>query len=381
MDTVKVIKCKGLLASELMKVLHVESVRRILVVTGRNLYESSGAKKTLTSVFDEYSIAFFRYSNPNPRIEDIADCLELARKHSPQIIIGLGGGTAMDIAKITHALVSHVDDPCEYITKSKFLSNPPTQLLILVPTTTGTGSEITQFAVAYIKGRKYSLDHEFLRADYCFLDSELTLSLSPKLVAITAFDALSQAVESYWSLNSTSESRSYAKKALQLLKDNLPLVSENARIDVRDNLLMASHLSGKAIDITRTTAAHAISYGLTSHYGLPHGLAVILTLPSFMVFNQGVDSESNQDARGVDYVRDTLGDIAAILGFEAIEECSTWIQEMLETFGFQMRLRNYGVTRKDIDENIIPSYNEERGRNNPRRVTKRDLKAILMDVW
>jgi alcohol dehydrogenase len=150
--------------------------------------------------------------------------------------------------------------------------------LLLVPTTAGTGSEVTQFATLYRKRRKVSLDADGVRADIALVDPALTDSCPPELTWTCAFDALAHTVESLWSTRSTAESRNYAEAALSLispvLHDSRPTPSS---LD-RDRLSQGATLAGHAIDITRTTAAHAFAYPLTIHFGVPHGLACALNL-------------------------------------------------------------------------------------------------------
>src|SRR5207248_4789041 len=126
---------------------------------------------------------------------------------------------------------------------------------------------------------KYSVCHEFLLPDIAIVDPILTHKMSPRLTAITGMDALSQAIESYWSIHSTEESKGYAREAIRIIVDQLPKAVNEPTNDSRLAMARASHLAGKAINVTRTTAPHALSYALTSRFGVPHGQAVSLTLP------------------------------------------------------------------------------------------------------
>ncbi len=287
----------------------------------------------------------------------------------------------MDVAKATHALLSNPEDPREYILGKREMSQPPAQLLILIPTTAGSGSEATEFAVIYIGKTKYSLASEYLQANYALLDPSLTLSMPSELTVVTALDALSQAMESYWCVNATENSKVYAEEALRIIRRNLPTLKGEITLQTREDLLLASHLSGKAINITKTTAAHAISYSFTSNFGVPHGLAVALTLHRFLVFNYDVSEATIQDRRGVNYVKESITDMIKNMGFLSVEECSQWLRDTMEDLGFSTRLRDYGVKKVDIETLIVPEFNQERGKNNPRRVTMSDLSQILEELW
>lgn len=371
----------GQIAEHLDQIIRDLDANRIFIVTGKNLYSLSGAKQALKQILEGLNVSYFCYSSPNPTIVDIQTSVEKARAHNSQIIVGLGGGTAMDIAKSTRAFVPNMGNPSEYIINKNPFLNLSQQTLVQIPTTAGTGSEITQFAVVYIDGTKYSLDNPLLRAEYCILDPKLTTSMSPKLTIVTALDAMSQAIESLWSVKSTEESRTFAIKALELIGPRFENLRSDLTLDDREALLSASHFAGQAIGITRTTAAHALSYSLTSKYDVPHGLAVALTLPSFFKFNYEIDAESNQDTRGVKFVRDQIEVMTKTLGFDSVDECVNWLKNTIDKFGISLRLRDYGVEQDMIGDVIVSSFNEERGRNNPRKITKNDLMKMLQEIW
>jgi len=381
MTQTQVYYASGRTAEYLSKIIHDLDVHRIFIVTGTNLYSLSGAKQVLEKTLEGLDVKYYHYPSPNPTIEDIRDSVEKSRAHNSQIIIGLGGGTAMDIAKATRAFVPNLGNPADYIINKNPFSNPSQQTLVQIPTTSGTGSEITQFAVVYIEGTKYSLDDPLLKAGYCILDPQLTTSMTPKLTVVTALDALSQAIESFWSIKSTEESRTSSMEALKLIAPRFEKLASELTLEDRDALLTASHLAGQAIGVTRTTAAHAISYSLTSKYDVPHGLAVALTLPSFFNFNYEVDAESNQDPRGVKFVREHIEIIAKSLETDSVNECVNWLKTTIDSFGISLRLRDYGIEQDIIENVIVPSFNEERGKNNPRKVTKDDLTKILLEIW
>ncbi|MHA1864225.1 MAG: phosphonoacetaldehyde reductase [Candidatus Thorarchaeota archaeon] len=380
MTQTKVYFASGRAVEYLSQIIHDLDANRIFIVTGKNLYSLSGAKDTLEQTLEGLDVKYYHYPSPNPTIEDIHAAIEKSRAHNSQIIIGLGGGTAMDIAKATRAFVPNLGNPADYIINKNPFQSPSQQTLVQIPTTAGTGSEITQFAVVYIEGTKYSLDNPLLKAEYCILDPQLTTSMTPKLTVITALDALSQAIESLWSIKSTEESRTSSIEALKLIAPRIEKLASELTLDDREALLTASHLAGQAIAVTRTTAAHAISYSLTSKYDVPHGLAVALTLPSFFNFNYDVDAGSNQDTRGVEFVREQIETIAKLLGQESVTECVNWLKTTIDNLGISLRLRDYGIEHDSIRKVIVPSFNEERGKNNPRRVTKSDLTKILMEI-
>lgn len=151
---------------------------------------------------------------------------------------------------------------------------------IAIPTTSGTGCESTQFAVVYKEGKKISLDSEELLPNVAILDGNLISSLSDLQKRCTLLDAMCQCIESHWSINSTEESRKYSLTGLKAILSNYEQYLKND-LETNKNMLTGANLSGRAINITRTTAPHALSYVITKEYGVPHGCAVALTIIEF----------------------------------------------------------------------------------------------------
>ena len=234
----------------------------IVLVTDGAAYGLCGAEK----FFDEFFVAHPALTithlivpNANPKVETV-QALRNEIKGAVDAFIAVGGGTTIDTAKLLNlAVVSGM--PIKELLTQK---TAPGRLLpcMAFPTTAGTGAEATRFAVCYDGEVKYSVDFEVIRPSDVALVPEFTATLPSYQKASTNFDAYAQAVESLWAKGATDESKEYANRALALMKE--------------DNWPEASYWAGRAIDISRTTAAHAFSYYLTSHYGIPHGHAVYM---------------------------------------------------------------------------------------------------------
>ena len=220
--------------------------RSIVLVTGRASYAACGAKAFLEPFLAGKSVTHLVTVGENARAEDVAE----KRGQLPSEVdayLAVGGGTAMDTAKLVRGLEGAL---------------PP---FLAVPTTAGTGAETTRFAVYYDHGVKKSADDvRYLPTDQ-LLVPDFTATQSPYPRASTEFDAYAQAVESLWSVGGTDESRAYARRALDLMKAG--------------DQMLGSYWAGRAIDISRTTAAHALSYYMTATYGIPHGHAVYMMFP------------------------------------------------------------------------------------------------------
>jgi aspartate aminotransferase-like enzyme/alcohol dehydrogenase class IV len=262
---------------------------RPLIVASDGTMRRTNADRWLpenASVFSEF--------RPNPTVDHAARAASQRDACGADLIIGLGGGSAMDVAKAARALSTQEGTSIA----SRPMSARRTPQLVLIPTTAGTGSEVTQFATLYRNGRKTSLDADGVQADISVVDPMLTDTCDASLTWSCAFDALAHAVESLWSIRSTKHSRLYAHAALSQLVPILTEADEIPTLRDRDALCEASILAGRAINITRTTAAHAFSYPLTTHLGIAHGLACALNLTWLAPLVEDADTDAITDPRG-----------------------------------------------------------------------------------
>lgn len=234
--------------------------KSVVLVTDGPAYSLSGAAAFFDPLLAEAKRLVVK--TPNPKVEEVQALLDELGGFNPTAFIAVGGGTAIDTTKLLNFAITENIKVAEVLT----LKTCPTLLPYLaVPTTAGTGAEATRFAVCYDGETKYSIDFPEIRPSHVLVLHELTASLPAYQKASTNFDAYAQAVESLWARGATDESKAYATKALELMKvDDWP---------------EASYWAGRAIDISRTTAAHALSYYMTSHYGIPHGHAVYMMFP------------------------------------------------------------------------------------------------------
>lgn len=352
--------------------------QRVFLVTGARAYGSSRAAELLKRTLADREMYRFSDFTSSPKLEEVTAAANALRTFAPDIVLAVGGGSAIDIAK-SAAILSAQTGPLEaYVKGGKELSasGPP---VIAVPTTAGTGSEATHFAVIYIGPKKYSLVHPSMLPAYAIIDPMLLASVAPVLAATTGIDALSQAIESYWSVRSTDESKAYATQSITLIKGNIVAMVRERTDDVCLAMAHGAHLAGKAIDISKTTAPHALSYPLTALAGIPHGHAVALTLPATIRFNAEVDEGSVADSRGLAYVRSTLAAINGLLGAADAEEAARVIESLMDAIVLQRRLTALGVVGGDIPS-FMKEISLERLANNPRRMTKKDATRILTDI-
>jgi alcohol dehydrogenase class IV len=360
-------------------VLQRLGARSVLLVTGKSSFTQSGAEAALAGVLSGFRVTRFTEFQPNPQFRDALVGIERCRETQPDVLLAVGGGSAIDTAKLIAGLADQDADPNDILVGAAQITRPGPPL-IAVPTTAGSGSEATHFAVVYRDGTKYSVTHESLLPHTAIVDPCLTHSLSAHTTAVTGLDAFAQAVESVWSVNSTDESRHHARRAVALVVENLCGCVSRPTAETRRAMSEAAHLAGRAINVTRTTAPHALSYVMTSSFGVPHGHAVALTLGQMLVYNSRLTDSDVLDPRGADHVRRAIGDLNGLLGCETSEQARDWITQLIESVGLATRLSDVGI-RSDADRRLIrDGINVERLANNPRRLTPAAVDELLRAV-
>ena len=365
----------------LTQILRENSYKNAFYITGNSPLEQPNIKKVQSIIEKDTNFSHFDDIAPSPTIEGIIKALNAYNEDKFDVIIAMGGGSVLDIGKSV-SIFSQNEGPIEnYLLKKRKIKNKGIPL-ILIPTTAGTGSESTHFAVIFIEKTKFSLaDRKFIHADYVIVDPELTYSLPKRVTAYTGMDALSQGIESFWSIYSTEESKAYSRKAIKLILDNLSKAVHNPDEESRYNMTIAANYAGKAINITKTTACHAISYPITSYFNVPHGQAVALTLPSMIVFNSEVTEDDVLDPRGVEYVKKTMKELISILGVNSFNEAKEKLTELIKTIGLEIKLKDLGIkTQDDIDIIIKNGFNPQRVKNNPRLLSEIQLRKILEEI-
>lgn len=364
---------------KLSELLVKKKVRKILLVTGKKSFAKSGAQKIFDKQLRDFETIVFADFTTNPQYEDVLRGIELLNKENPDIVIACGGGSVIDMAKLMSVLSQQDGDALEYI-KGNTGINTSGKPVIAVPTTCGSGSEATHFAVVYVDKQKHSLAHEYLLPEAVFVDPKLTMSLDKYITATSGLDSLSQAIESYWNINSTNESIFFAKKALELSYENLEKSVNSPDIKSREGMSKAAYYAGKAINITKTTAPHSISYPLTSYFGIPHGHAVALTLPKILEYNYYVNEKDVNDIRGVRHVKGVIDDICSILGEKNVALAADLIKKLILKIGLKVKLSDLGLKEEDIGIIIKNGFDPDRVKNNPRLLTEEHLNKILMDI-
>ncbi len=361
---------------QLIPLLQQIQPRQIFLVIDETAYRLSEAELQLGNVWQSYQISRFTGFAPNPKFEDILRGLAICAANPPDLIVAFGGGTAIDLAKLIGILSVHTSPPEQVIRGAVPITQagPP---LIAIPTTAGTGSEATQFAVAYIAGEKFSVAHPSLLPRWSLIDPVLTYSLPPGLTAATGLDAFCQAIESIWAVDATAGSLVDATHALLTACEHLSNAVNAPTPAARLGMAEASHFAGRAINISKTTAAHALSYRLTSAYGIPHGIAVALTISPLLAYNAQVTAADCQDPRGAADVQARIEQLIQLLGAQDVAEACRKIEQTIAECGCPVSLAEAGITEESELRQLVASVNAQRMSNNPRRLDPEALLTLL----
>jgi alcohol dehydrogenase class IV len=264
---------KHVLENKLNWFLKNRKTKNILIITGQNSFNVSGFKKLAIYKKFKYMMTTFYKKSEIPEIHELEYLIKKINVIKPDLIIALGGGCAIDYAKLANGLHNIKNLKKKIKNDTLKVHSKKTQILA-IPTTAGSGAEVTKFSVIYIKKIKYSVEHNLLKPDFYSLIPKLVIN-SPKIVrSSSGFDAIAQATESIFSKNANTQSLKYSSKSLQYsIKSFLQFVN-NPNINNARQMLVAANLSGKSINIAKTNAPHALSYLFTSKFNIPHGIAV-----------------------------------------------------------------------------------------------------------
>lgn len=334
--------------------------RKALIVTGKSSARLSGALDDVLSVLTGEYVIFDRVEN-NPSVQTVIDGGKLAKEEGCDYVLAIGGGSPLDAAKVMAILAVNEVHPLElYKTGWKNKALP----IIAIPTTAGTGSEVTQYAVLTIEEEetKKGLGGSDLFPQVAYLDPNYTESLPLDVTVDTAVDALSHLVESYLSKRATAASDLVALQGIALWGTTIPALREGVLdLEARDALLLASSLGGIAIAQTGTALVHALGYSLTYYDNLPHGRANAVCMKAYLDYTRQAAPEK------VDTVLELL-ELPSIEAFGKLME--DLFADQIKTLNFSETTIEHYVGKAMLTGNIKNSV------GNP---TEKDLTKILKD--
>ncbi len=345
--------------------------KKVLLLLGKSSFRSSVGHRRLKEGLGGFCLEESDPVEHNPSVTFIQEMWRTLRGRKFDLVVGIGGGSVLDCAKAIRILLTQEDVALEdYVEKRREFQHRGLPL-IAVPTTAGTGSEVTPYASLQTRShQKISLTHPWLFPEIALIDPLLTYSMPKYVTACSGLDALSQAIESFWSVHHTPFSETHSLRAIALILENLPTVlREPSQREARFAMSLASTEAGLAITQTRTTAVHAVSYPLTTFYEIPHGHACALTLPSFIRYNGPV----LEPERGAHLLK--------TLGISSWEEAARRVEGLMDEAGLERSLRKLGLDQQGINNVIENGFRSDRVVNNPREVTQEVLRDILQKIY
>lgn len=336
--------------------------KKLLLVIDSS-YPFLNIKDTIENLPVAEKIKFSNFT-PNPLYEQVCEGIELFKSSQSDTILAVGGGSAIDVAKcLKLAILAKEGNEAIIppVVNTRVECDGSKIPFIAIPTTAGTGSESTHNAVMYYEGAKQTVTNDGVLPDYAILEPSVLKTLPLYQKKCTMMDALCQGIESWWSVNSTEESYEFSRKTIELIMANWRKYIFDNDEEAAANIMLGANYSGRAINITATTAAHAMSYKITSLYGLPHGHAVAICLPVIWEYMLS-HLEKCIDPRGKEYLSGKFHDIAQAMDVEDPYVARDIIICMMR----DMELNNPDSINLEEDLNILSkSVNPVRLKNNP----------------
>lgn len=356
--------------------LKENKIQKLLWVCG-NSWKNQKLCQILEETAKEQNVSIFYFSDfkPNPTYDSVLAGLGCYRENGCNAIAAAGGGSALDVAKCIK-LFSTMDEEMEARKEGSYLKQKSAENhvpFLTIPTTAGTGSEATRYAIIYYKGEKQSVTEDLLLPSHVILCPDVLEGLSDYQRKATMLDVLCHAVESYWAVSADETSQNYAAEAMKLLVENKDGYLENTR-EGNEGMLEAANLAGKAINISRTTVPHAMCYKITSLFGASHGHAAALCLP--VVWEYMLDHmEQVSSPKGRVYVQKNFQELARCLGCEDPRQGVQWMKDLLKELKMEVP-----AIKEEQMELLVSSVNPARLKNNPVAFDREDLKKLYENV-
>jgi len=352
--------------------------KRTLIVTDETM-EKMGlcdkVEKSLREVLEEVDV--FDKVESEPTLA-IADEIVRASKHNYDLVVGIGGGSVLDMAKLASAAAANPEQEASEFLGANKIKNPSVPK-ILIPTTAGTGSEATPFALVITNGKKKAIASSYNLADVVFIDAAFTATMPPRVTAFTGMDALSHAIEAFLSLGANPLTDSFALEAMRKISNNLEeAFSHGDNLNTRMEMSLAAMLAGIAFGNAGVIAGHAIAHAFGARYKVPHGVSAALTLPYIMEYNANAPT-----------VGARMKEIATALVGEKIESAEeaaskaiARVRSMIERLELPARLSDLDVPREDLPE-LAEDVEKEKGylKRNPREMGLGDAMKLLENMW
>ncbi|MGF0470561.1 iron-containing alcohol dehydrogenase [Lysinibacillus fusiformis] len=320
----------------------------ILIVTDPFLKELGLTDKVQQPLLSKgYATTIYTDIAPEPPLAIGEKLVDFTRKHQFDLVIGLGGGSALDLAKLAAVLAVHDGKVADYLnlTGTKALEQKGLPK-ILIPTTSGTGSEVTNISVLSLDTTKDVVTHDYLLADSAIVDPELTISLPPKVTAATGVDALTHAIEAYVSVNANEVTDSLALQAIRLISGSIrTAVLEGENKQARSDMSYGSYLAGLAFFNAGVAGVHALAYPLGGQFHIAHGDSNAVLLPYVMGYIRQSCEKRMKD------ILDAMGLSSAYLSQEeASYKCVDALQQLVQDVNIPSTLKGFDIPEEALEQ-------------------------------
>ena len=354
---------------DIEKTFRSKKISNILFISGRNSFFKTQANIFFDKILKNKNKFFYFKKQKFPDFEELKEIIRFKEKIKPDLVIAVGGGCVLDYAKVA------INFSSSAFLKEKIINSAIEKTirkkvkLLAIPTTAGSGAESTSNAVLYINNIKFSVEGNLICPDYFFIEPKFLQSTNLITDASAGFDAISQAVESMFSLKSNTKSLNFSSKALKLLLKNFESFIQRKQLTNSYNMAIGANFSGKAINISKTALPHALSYPFSILYDVPHGHAVSLTFNEFLKFNY-----SNLQKNSANFsLEERFKALFKITNTGNIFELDNYFKVIKKKAGLEQNFSKLGVNIKSDYNKIIEGVNEQRLKNNPIKLKKEDL--------
>ena len=358
-------------SEDILKYINDKSFKKIFVLCGKKSFVNSGAENLLKNISNKEIKLFYKKSEI-PILEELIEIIKDIKNFKPDLFLAIGGGAVIDYAKIAN-VVDIRPDLAELIVNYTYPFKKKYTKLAVIPTTAGSGAEVTSNAVIYVDGIKHSFESELLIPDHFFLVPEFLISAPNKIKASSGFDAIAQALESLVSKKSNDKSVEYASKSLRVSVNSFISFINDPNMKNATEMSIASNLAGKAISISKTTAPHASSYPFTSLFNISHGHAVSLFFEKFFKFNfENIDkSETSFD------LNERFNLIFRLFDVPDINSFNSKISLIKKQAKLEDDLTKFNIDIIKSSEDVLKGINLLRLGNNPVKIDGKDIFNII----
>ena len=357
---------------DIKKFINDNSFKKIFVLCGKKSFITSGAELFFKELLTNKETKIFFKNSELPVLEELIKIINAIKSFKPDLILAVGGGSVIDYAKIAN-LVDVRNDLANLIVNYSYPFRKRYTKLAVIPTTAGSGAEVTSNAVIYVDGIKHSFESELLLPDDFFLIPEFLMSAPNKIKASAGFDAIAQALESLVSKKSNDQSVEFASKSLRVSVNSYISFLNDPNLKNATEMSIASNLAGKAISISKTTAPHAVSYPFTSLFNISHGHSVGLFFESFFKFNF---DNLNKSETSFD-LKKRFDLIFSLFNVKTINDFNSKITLIKKQAKLEDNLEVLNIDIAQSYEKIIKGINLLRLGNNPVKIDGKDIYNII----